>query len=263
MGKILGSLELNKNNNEYKYGLTGKPENIPVLYLNYRTSNGRLVPAGSFPLKIIFTEGSGNILSSPVTGPYGQLELLVDRIDPGKKNTVITAELDIASLADFGEMSLPQSHRLIIPFKRADAIALSLTFFNSGKNVFPDDVKSRLSSIAMSSEISITDTKILQKEPSKQEVTSAANTNSDFLLHVFLQSGPAANPGGYKNIFSTDVSGSMDLYSLPDGRIIDSKVIKPETGFGASGDTAGWDALERLHPQIESAFRSILERIPK
>ena len=263
VGNILTSLDLRGGDTRYTYDASGRLNTNPVVTLTYQEEKDKTVPVKSFPLTVNFIEGDARLPSSLFTGRYGQLELQIRDIDATKNKTSLVIEPDISEFPSLSEINLPHLPRLVITLEKLKTVIVSFVFVNNENVTIPRDMNSSLKSITLGKSLSVIVKNIESKVPTTESLQDAAETNANYLAHVYLETVEPSSVGGYDNMFSASGSGNISIYSLPRGDLIYSESVATVKGFGSTKEGVGWDALGKMRENVLSLYRKSLENAIK
>lgn len=261
INRILGNLIITTNNETYTYDSSGRVNASPSVYLKYRDENLNEIPAALFPLKVSFTEGYGRLPRNLQTDTYGQLTLNIENVDSSKKVTRFVVEIDKKAFQGLESNSLPILPSVEIQLEKLRTVAVSFAFSNGGRISSPQDMKVSLSSLVLGNELAVLDTSVSKRTPTNSDFQKVTKTNADYLLLIYTAAGTAETAGGYSNMYNTNVSGIVSLYSLPFGEMIFSETIPVQKGFGSSADGAGWDGYGQMRQDILRLAGSAVEKL--
>ncbi len=261
INQVIGNLIIEIIEGDYFYDAQGNLDSIPMVYVQYRDDDNNRHPVAGLPLKATFMEGSGQVGRRITTGPYGQVEIPVSRIDASNTKSVLLVEIDsdsIPGLSDYALSTVPQT---LINLYKLRTVALSFVFWNGSTVSSPDAIISRIKSIILENSFTVADYTIQNENPSGPDFNRINNTNADYFLHIYIKAGPAKTAGGYENMFTTYCGGTVSLYTLPHGTLDASEALPSVTGFGSSAANAGWDGYGQLQDAVVNKVKQIFGRL--
>ncbi len=243
---------------KYSYDNLGNLASRPKIVVHYKDQYGNKKGFGNLPLKVDFVRGEGRLAGPVKTSEYGEVELPLE-INPATPDIILNIKIDTEKLEGIENFNLPSMPELRIDLSRMKTIALSVAFYNQSKKSVPDDLLNEIKNKALSSGYNALEFELRDMDVTEQDKKDAENKNADYLLVVLLNTSGSGNVGGYKNMFSTNISGEISLYKLPPGNQVGVETVDTTRGMGNSGEAAGWHAYGKVKNQVEKKAGQIIE----
>jgi len=243
------------------YDAQGNITKNPILIARYTDKSGTQLPIASLPLKISVIEGKASFPREIETGNYGQIELLIKKIDASYTSSVLKIEIDLDRINKTALFSLPVLSSLAVPIQKLKTIAVSLTFSNNGNISSPPNLLSSLKSSILAKGFSVTEVFFPKEKMTSQEIDDVKRSNADYFLNIYIATSNAQTVGGYQNMFNADCTGSISLYQLPLGEIVATEPLTLEKGFGSSASSAGSNAYGKVESSTKNKVEKILSKL--
>lgn len=257
---LFGNLDVGVINNNISYDVTGALDRTPIIRVVYNDENNNTHYFSQFPLRATILEGNGNFEGSLTTGFFGQAELLISQIDPSYRFTNVLVELDLNSIAGLDKFELPTNLSTVVHLIKKRTVALSVTFINNDQSVSSSDLKNSIRTTLLNNGYEVVLADIPNPELTPNTLRLANETNADYLLNVYIETGIVSIEEEY-NIYSTLCSARVVAYILPDGRERYSESITGIEGFGNNASGAGWDGFGKIKPNILNKVKNIINQL--
>ncbi len=252
---FFSKIELSLLNNDFQYSPKGKLSKNPEIYAQYIDKNNEKHIVKGLPLTIEVIKGK--LQSRPfVTGLYGEAELNIINLDPSFRETLLKVAVDREKITGEKPDEVLNNSSIKIKLVRKKTIAVAAVFFNNGKKYLPKNIKDHIQSFALERGFGVVD--ISYEESLKNDFP---NLNADFLLVVKINSSKGKSAGNYANMFISNCSASISLYSLPSKNLAARENTGLKKGFGVSSDSAGWDGFGKNRAEIISKSDSVIGAI--
>lgn len=255
INSFLSSIELSLLNKDFTYSAQGRLDKSLEVYAQFTDSSGEKKPVKGLPLKFEVIKGSMNV-KLPVTGSYGETELSVVKIDPSFKEIIAQISVDIDKITEGSEEVAAGNSTLKLKLSRQNSVAVAAVFLNNGKKYLPQNVKDHVKSTILNKKFSIID--IPYKDSLKDDLSYL---NADYLVVIKVLSSGGGVVGNFSNMYASNCSAVISLYSLPDKNLIAQKNTGAKKGFGVSIESAGWDGFGKNRQNIIKKSDYIIESI--
>ncbi len=243
-----------------RYDAKGRLNKPVMIFAKYKDENEQEQPVLRLPLKVDFLQGEGNILNGITTGDYGEATLHISYINPGNRNTIIRITVDtnrISGLNKFQNLLLPA---VDVSLKKTSTVALSVSFNNNGRYLSTEELENTIQSKLLKQGLAVEIVSISSADVSYSDIQRLNQRNADYLFYVYIKT-ISSSTVGYDNLYGAKCTGTVFVYELPKGDLIDSRQLQTFKGYGSSSEGAGWGGYNKLKKSIIDTTQIMLEKI--
>jgi len=258
---LFSGLRLANISGETWYDAKGRLNKPVMIYAKYKDEYGKENPVSDLPLTANFIRGDGEILKGIITGTYGQATLQISYLNPANQSTLIKITVDTARIKGLSGIRNLLIPTLDIPINKVRTVAMAVTFNNNGHIASPENLKNTIRTELLTRGLATVNLFINTENVKDVDITDANNNHADYLFYIHIKATGSSTVGGYENIYITTCTGTVFIYELPQGQLINSQPLPTFNGYGSSSINAGLNGFNKMQKAILKATNTILERI--